>query len=60
MASRSLNEGRDLNPGDTRMLGRRSSASGALNEGRDLNPGDTVDGCDGAGLIGPRSTKAGT
>ena len=39
----SLNEGRDLNPGDTCETGCPfCSNSTALNEGRDLNPGDTL------------------
>ena len=39
----SLNEGRDVNPGDTRgPLRRHPLAPAALNEGRDVNPGDTT------------------
>ena len=38
----SLNEGRDLNPGDTcRSLNHIVFRQASLNEGRDLNPGDT-------------------
>ena len=40
---RTLNEGRDLNPGDTRFPESLFIAGdGPLNEGRDLNPGDTI------------------
>ena len=37
----SLNEGRGVNPGDTRRRRRREGAVTALNEGRGVNPGDT-------------------
>ena len=36
-----LNEGRDVNPGDTYTLTRAPLVSPTLNEGRDVNPGDT-------------------
>ena len=55
-----LNEGRDVNPGDTRpATSARDSRSRALNEGRDVNPGDTVQVTDEPQRM-PRSTKAGT
>ena len=38
-----LNEGRSLNPGDTRTAAKtKMSTAAALNEGRSLNPGDTL------------------
>ena len=41
-----LNEGRDVNPGDTRRPREDAaddpSTASALNEGRDVNPGDTT------------------
>ena len=39
--SRPLNEGRDVNPGDTRTAVRSERSGDSLNEGRDVNPGDT-------------------
>ena len=36
-----LNEGRGLNPGDTRLTSGLGAHGGTLNEGRGLNPGDT-------------------
>ena len=39
--STALNEGRDVNPGDTHPRVRTPSAPASLNEGRDVNPGDT-------------------
>ena len=39
---RPLNEGRDVNPGDTSARPGMAPASGSLNEGRDVNPGDTA------------------
>ncbi len=37
----SLNEGRGLDPGNTRRRGRGPGGGGALNEGRGLDPGNT-------------------
>ena len=37
----SLNEGRGLNPGDTRHRHSAPTTADSLNEGRGLNPGDT-------------------
>ena len=37
-----LNEGRSLNPGDTRRSRRPGRRTTTLNEGRSLNPGDTI------------------
>ena len=55
-----LNEGRSLNPGDTRPRDRaRPRAAGTLNEGRSLNPGDTQALDDDQVLLHLRSTKAG-
>ena len=39
--SGSLNEGRGVNPGDTRAERNFATRSGSLNEGRGVNPGDT-------------------
>ena len=40
--STTLNEGRGINPGDTRVRGSsRLGSAGPLNEGRGINPGDT-------------------
>ena len=39
--ARPLNEGRDVNPGDTRLETSCRACSAPLNEGRDVNPGDT-------------------
>ena len=36
-----LNEGRGVNPGDTRGRLRAARVPAALNEGRGVNPGDT-------------------
>ena len=36
-----LNEGRSVNPGDTRAFSSLSSTRRSLNEGRSVNPGDT-------------------
>ena len=55
-----LNEGRDVNPGDTGGRSAASSTAGTLNEGRDVNPGDTHDPSSAHGPHGDRSTKAGT
>ena len=39
--TKSLNEGRGVNPGDTRDTPRGARRAPALNEGRGVNPGDT-------------------
>ena len=41
MGPATLNEGRDVNPGDTRCARRTARRGRTLNEGRDVNPGDT-------------------
>ena len=41
----SLNEGRSVNPGDTRVSYYNEGAPIALNEGRSVNPGDTAKFC---------------
>ena len=43
-ARRPLNEGREINPGDTWARPPSPSGTGALNEGREINPGDTDGG----------------
>ena len=40
-AGEPLNEGREINPGDTGAARRDLAGVGALNEGREINPGDT-------------------
>ena len=44
MCRGTLNEGRDVNPGDTAAVRRPLTGSITLNEGRDVNPGDTRSG----------------
>ena len=54
-----LNEGRDVNPGDTRARRCRGwQAPRPLNEGRDVNPGDTAGRIEVAEHGEARSTKA--
>ena len=54
-----LNEGRGINPGDTRTQLVRREHSISLNEGRGINPGDTAGVRFGAAGRRSRSTKAG-
>ena len=56
-----LNEGRGVNPGDTRRTPAcRAHPASSLNEGRGVNPGDTDRPMRRSGaLFEPRSTKAG-
>ena len=55
-----LNEGRDVNPGDTHEAARAARRAGSLNEGRDVNPGDTAHANRLTRPRRVRSTKAGT
>ena len=57
----SLNEGRGVNPGDTRppRASRRRRRGGSLNEGRGVNPGDTAERPEEHVEDRLRSTKAG-
>ena len=58
--SRSLNEGRGANPGDTHARPGCSGRTATLNEGRGTNPGDTRPRAVAGLPDTDRSTKAGT